>query len=406
MISRWQELNLRNYLRIRRGVHLAGARQCGKSTLAEFVAGTSMRHITLDDDLYLRAAREDPRGFVERLDDRTLVIDEIQKVPELLNAIKIQLDHDNSTGQYLITGSSNLHFVKAVRDSLAGRLGRIRLRTLASGEIMGGQGDFLKKAFAREFKGDYPEMGKREVIHCAFCGGYPEPREFASADRKQWFAEYLDDLLTKDIQEITEVRKIDSLKKVAHWLLSYSSKFFEFKDMCATVQLSKETAANYLAALKALYLLDELSPWADRDYKRLGKRSKYFVSDPGLVANILGWNEDVVYYDSDASGKLVETWVYHELASLAEVESGYELSHYRDCDKREIDFMVKREDGALLGIEVKAGSVCGDDFKHLKWFGQNLVQAHSFTGIVLYGGSGTLRFGEGYYAVPFSALAS
>ena len=174
MIKRWQEYDLRRNLSVRRGVHLTGARQCGKSTLAEFVADGKMRHLSLDEDVFLKAAKDDPATFVERRDGRTLVIDEIQKAPELLNAIKIKVDHDRSRGQYLITGSSNLHFVKAVSDSLAGRLGRVRLRTLTLGEVKGGAGDFLKRAFAQDFPLEMEKFDKRDVIHCAFCGGYPE----------------------------------------------------------------------------------------------------------------------------------------------------------------------------------------------------------------------------------------
>lgn len=362
-----------------------------------------MRQLTLDDSILLKAAKDDPRSFVERVDGKPLVIDEIQKAPELLEAIKIKIDHDNTPGQYLITGSSNLRFVKAVKDSLAGRLGRIRLRTLSLGEQTGGRGDFLKRAFVRDFPADCSDMGKREIIHRAFCGGYPEPIEFSARSRKSWYVEYIEDLLTKDIQSVTEIRKLDALRKVSDWLLAYTAKFFELKDLCAAAGLGKETVGNYLTALKSLYVFDEVKPWAGRDYAKLGKRSKYFAADSGLVANILGWTEEGVYYDDDACGKLVETWVYHELASLADRDPGHAISQYRDSDKREIDFMVENSAGDLLGIEVKAGSVSSDDFKHLKWFGSNLAKS-PFTGIVLYSGSRTLSFGTGYYAVPLSAL--
>lgn len=403
MIRRWQEQVLRTALSVRRGVHLTGARQCGKTTLAEFVAEGTMRHLTLDDPLYLRAAKEDPQGFVTRTDQRALVIDEIQKAPELLNAIKIRLDHDCAPGQYLITGSSNLHFVKAVTDSLAGRLGRVRLRTLALGEINGGTGNFLGRAFARDLPQECPGMGKRDVIAQAFRGGYPEPMNFDDASRRRWFAEYLEDLLTRDIQDVTEIRKVDALRKTATWLLSYSSKFFELKSLCTVAQLTKETAGNYLSALKTLYLFDELPPWSDSDYAKLGKRSKFFATDSGLLANLLGWNEDMAYFDPDISGKLVETWVYHELATLVDLDSGMELLHYRDSAQHEIDFIVRNAKGELLGIEVKAGTVAESDFKHLRWFASHYART-PFTGVVLYAGSQTLRFGEGFYAVPLSAL--
>lgn len=402
MIKRWQEQNLKDALNERRGVHLTGARQTGKTTLSHFVSGEGVRLLTLDDEKYLSAAKSDPLSFVERGDAPTFVIDEIQKAPELLNAIKIKIDQDNTPGQYLITGSSNLRFVKAVKDSLAGRLGRIKLRTFSLGEILGGKGNFLNMAFQRDFSPGQ-KLGKREVIHHAFCGGYPEPLNFSVRSRKSWYAEYIDDLLTKDIQDVTEIRKIDALKKTADWLMAYSSKLFELKDLCAASQLGKETIGNYITALKTLYVIDEVPAWSKSDYVKIGKRSKYFAGDSGLVANLLGWDEDRVYYDADDCGKLIETWVYHELAVLADLDIGYEIFHYRDSDKREIDFIVEAENGDLLGIEVKAGTVYPDDFKHLKWFSKNLAKT-KFTGIVLYSGNDVLSFGDGFYAVPLALL--
>ena len=388
---------------VRRGVHLTGARQCGKTTLAGYLAKGTMKHLTLDDDAVLRAARDDPGTFVERRDGRALVIDEIQKVPELLNAIKIKLDHDATPGQYLITGSSNLRFSKAVRDSLAGRLGRVRLRTLALGECAGGRGDFLPRVFARDLPSSYSKFDKRDVIHCAFCGGYPEPMAYGARSRRRWFDEYLEDLLTKDIQDVTEVRKVDSLRKVAHWMMAFSSKFFELKELGQVAQLGKETLANYLSALGALYLVDGVAPWAGSDYAKLGKRKKYFAADSGLVANLLGWDEDKVYYDDDKCGKLVETWVYHELASLVDLGLDYRLLQYRDGERREVDFVVEGPEGAMVGIEVKSGTVSSGDFRNLRWFRANMAKG-PFTGVVLYSGSEVLSFGDDCYAVPLAAL--
>ena len=135
--------------------------------------------------------------------------------------------------------------------------------------------------------------------------------------------------------------------------------------------------------------------------------SKFFASDAGLVANCLDWNEEETFVNSDLSGKLVESWVYHELSAIAECSEGrYAISHYRDKDKREIDFIVSNGQEKMLGIEVKAGGrVVKEDFKHLKWFAKNLAKGE-FTGIVLYSGEHTLRFGEGFYAVPLAALGA
>lgn len=375
--------------------------------MTEMLELSNARRWSLDDDVILRAAADDPHGFVKHGIGETIVIDEIQKVPELLNAIKMVVDHDNAKGQYLLTGSANIRFAKMVRDSLAGRLGVVRLRQLAFAEINGGKPDFLDIAFRRGFDGlDFCGFGKRDVLRLAFEGGYPEARELPCADRQEWFKAYLDDLLTKDVQDITEIRKIETLRKVATSLLAHSAQFIAVNEVSAKIELAKQTLQNYISALKALYLFDAVPAWAKSDYELIGKREKVFATDSALVANILRWHEDETYIDESKNGRLVETWVYNQLAAIADVSSGFSISHYRDSSKREIDFVVERNDGALLGIEVKAGSSpCMEDFKHLKWFAKNLAKGE-FTGIVLYSGEHTLRFGEGFYAVPLAALGA
>ena len=403
MINRWILKELTHKLAYRRGVHLTGARQVGKSTLAGMIKFNQARRYTFDAKKTCEAARSDPYGFVKHAAGETLVIDEVQKVPELLDALKIALDNDNSKGQYLLTGSSNLHFAKAIKDSLAGRLGRIRLRALSLGEINGHQPTFLDVAFSQSFKSSYPDLDKRDIIRIGFRGGYPEALELTNLERRTWFREYLDDILEKDVQDITEIRKTDVLRAAAVWLFAHSAQFITTDELAAKVGVAKVTVENYLTALKALYLFDRLPAWAKSDYALLGKRPKWFACDAGMMAGLLKWDPEDVYLDENRSGKFVESWAYQQIAALADVAGDMEITHYRDNKRREIDFMVERSDGKLLGVEVKAGSVSHSDFAHLKWFAKNLAST-PFTGIVLYSGTETLRFGEGFYAVPLSAL--
>ena len=407
MFKRWQTDRVLHQLACRRGVNLTGARQVGKSTLTEMLNLKNARRWSLDDDDICKAAADDAKGFVKHGDSETVVIDEIQKVPSLLNAIKMVVDRDSSKGQYLLTGSANIRFAKMVRDSLAGRLGTVRLRQLAFAEIEGRGPDFLDVAFRRGFEGrDFGGFGKRDILHLAFEGGYPEARTLPPPDRRDWFKSYLDDLLTKDVQDITEIRKVETLRKVSISLVAHSAQFLSVNELSAKAELAKATLQNYIAALKALYLFDSVPAWAKSDYELVGKREKLFATDSALVANLLGWNESAAYLDESQYGKLVETWVYNQLAAIAETGLDYSISHYRDSNKREIDFIVERSDGALLGIEAKAGSALGaEDFRHLKWFAKNLAKGE-FTGIVLYSGEHTLRFGEGFYAVPLAALGA
>lgn len=403
MIKRWQYERLKHKLEYRRGVHLTGVRQSGKSTLAGMLVLEKTRRYTFDNQGIRAVAAQDPHGFVRRTSGETLVIDEVQKVPEILDAIKIAVDENTEKGQYLLTGSSNLLFAKAVNDSLAGRFGKIRLRPCSYGEIRGNQPTFLDWAFNGEFPSVFDDIDKRGIISLAFAGGYPEPMQFAERDRRDWFREYMDDILGKDVGDVTEVRKVEVLKSMAEWLFAHSSQFFSIDELAAKSGVSKVTVQNYLGALRALYLFDSVPAWTKSDYALLGKRPKWIAGDTGLMANLLGWNQEAVYLDETKNGKFIESWVYEQLAAIAEASGEYAISHYRDGNRREIDFMVERSDGSLVGIEVKAGGIGKGDFRHLQWFADNLAKG-SFRGIVLYSGKDVLHFGENMTAVPLCAL--
>ena len=199
MIKRWMIKDVASAMAVRRGVNLTGARQVGKSTLTEMLDLPHAKRFTFDDKFVRAAAQSDPYGFVKHLDGQCLVIDEVQKVSDVLDGIKMILDHDHSPGQYLLTGSSSIRFAHQVKDSLAGRLRTIRLRSLAYGEIMGSEPTFLDRAFSREFPASYPDLDKRSVLHVAFKGGYPESLEYDPVERRNWYHDYLTDILTKDV---------------------------------------------------------------------------------------------------------------------------------------------------------------------------------------------------------------
>ena len=171
--------------------------------------------------------------------------------------------------------------------------------------------------------------------------------------------------------------------------------------------IKHETFVRFLSILKTLYLVDEVPAWHQGDYDGLNKRSKYFVSDTGLIASMLNWREDDVYLDSDRSGKLVESWVYNQLTAQTDLAPDFAIYQYRDKQKREIDFIIESDDGKLLGIEVKAGSDVGEsDFRALKWFRDNLAKDRPFTGVVVYTGELTLPFGPSLYAIPIGEICA
>jgi len=172
------------------------------------------------------------------------------------------------------------------------------------------------------------------------------------------------------------------------------------------LSIQRATIESYINALEALFLVERVPPWTNTDYARVGKQSKLFMADSGLMASLLKWNLDQVRLDSDRAGKLIETFAFNE--TMAQIDAGdgrYELFHYRDREKREIDFLVEREDHAMLGIEIKAGSaISKNDFKHMTWFRNNLAKPRQFVGVILYTGNTPVSFGNNLWALPFNLL--
>lgn len=404
--NRWQQHTIERALQTRRVLLISGARQCGKTTLAkELETSEDINYLTLDDPATRRVAESDPQGFVQHY-GKTLVIDEVQRVPDLLLAIKIKVDEDTRAGQYLLTGSVNLKSSPGVRESLAGRIRKIQLRPLSQGEILGTSPDFLDRAFNQDFGQPKQSYGRNAMIDISFRGGFPEVLPFDAAERKLWHRDYVDALLDHDLRDIANIRRRNAMFELVRILAAWSGKFMDVSAIGASLSISRPTVETYINALEALYLVERVSPWTRTDYDRVGNRSKLFMTDSGLMSSVLGWNREQVRMNADRAGKLIETFMFNEIAALVGASYGrYNLFHYRDREKREIDFLVEREDHALLGIEVKAGSTIGrNDFRTLKWFKENIAGDREFTGVVLYSGELAGSMGDGLWAVPFGTI--
>ena len=406
-INRWNLRVLDKALKTRRAVIISGARQCGKSTLLEMFFGGRVEIRSLDSKRLREAALLDPQSFVRYDGDGPMVIDEVQKAPELLSEIKLVVDKNRRPGQYVITGSSDIYSAPESDESLAGRVKNMRMRTFTQGEIQGVEPTFLGRLFANDYESRYPGCDKRMVLDVAFRGGYPEVVGLSPQDRREWFQDYVKSLFSKDIKDDERIRRQRALHDLLKAVAAWSSKFVDSDALQAACGLSRTTYREYLGVLERYYLCECVEAWTGTDYARVGKRPKWYTCDTGLMAALLNWRTKDIELDPDKSGKIVETFVFTELAAQIDLSGDYSLYQYRDIDKREIDFIVEDADGNLAGIEVKAGSGVGkNDFKHLAWFREHLAKGRQFVGIVLYAGSETLSFGNGMQAVPISVLWS
>lgn len=405
---RWQAKPLLQMLETRRVVMLTGARQSGKTTLVRKLIPHETRYCTLDDYTAREAAQSDPHLFVSQLpEDGTLVIDEVQKVPALLPAIKHVVDQDNRPGQFLVTGSANILGLPTVTESLAGRIGKVRLRSLSQGEVLGVSPNFLHNAFCGRFVRETKHLHSRQaLIDIIFRGGFPEAIRLKASARGRWHIDYIDALIEHDLNDFSDIRHVSVLKDLVRILAAWSTRYMDMAAIGSGLAVDRRTLRRYISALASFYIVETIPAWRKTDYDRVGKLDKIVMADTGMMAALLGWQRADLINDTDKLGKIMETFAYNEL--MAQVEAAqeiYQLYQYRDREKREIDFLIESEARTLLAIEVKSGmTVKRADFKHIKWFKDNLAKGRAVMGIVLYNGEAVIPFGENTWAVPFDCL--
>ena len=405
--KRWQVKNARLVLKNRRVVAISGARQTGKTTITGQIVKKGIFR-SLDNSALLRAAKDDPHEFIKNpLGKSTMVIDEIQKVPALLSEIKLAVDKNNHHGQYLLTGSTNIQTMAGIGDSLAGRISHIRLRPLTIGEILGRKPGFLQRAFKGDFPAQIKGYNKDVIFDFAFRGAYPEVLRITSPkERRKWHRDYLDNILKKDLNDVEKIRRFGTVRDLVKILAAWSGKYMNKNKITSTLEISRPTFDIYLNALESLFIFDSVMPWIKTDYDLVGKKVKIYMTDTGLLASLLNWKREDLVLDPDRSGKMMETFVFSELAAQVDLDSDYTLYQYRDLKKREIDFLVEKEGAGLAGFEVKAGSIVSrEDFSAQIWFRDNLIKGKMpYKAYVLYSGEDTLSFGGGMLAVPIAAL--
>jgi predicted AAA+ superfamily ATPase len=387
-------------------VMLIGPRQCGKTTLVQQFAAKGYAYATLDDDTVLGAARGDPAGFVRGFD--RVAIDEVQRAPELLRAIKLSVDNDRRAGRFILTGSANILTLPQVSESLAGRMEIVTLMPISRAELEGKRPAFLEAAFAGKLAKPGSTIIGGELVHAVLVGGYPEMLRRESARRRQaWARDYVKAIVERDVRDIAEVDKLDRLPVLLQALAHHSGQLANFTQIGGQLGIDDKTTRRYTGILEQLFLVHRLSPWFHNQLKRLVKTPKLHFLDSGLLGAMLGLTAEHIAKDRSTFGALLETFVFSEvLKQMSWSDESYSLSHYRDKDQDEVDIIIEDERGALVAIEAKASAtVYASDFKGirkvLKTCGDTLK-----LGVVLYDGTQVVPFGDRLFAAPISCLWS
>jgi predicted AAA+ superfamily ATPase len=389
-----------------RVVTVNGARQVGKSTLARLLAGDFPGHVVrvLDDAATLRAAHDDPAGFVRH--PGLVVIDEVQLAPDLFRAIKVVVDEDPRPGRFLLTGSAQILALRDLPDALPGRMEIIELWPLSQGEIDGAPDRFVDAAFGGGPALEHSSaLRKRDYLERAVRGGYPEAVARSPRRRAAFFESYLTTLIERDVRALAQIERRGELRRLLALLAGRSGGLLVPHGLAAQAGLPDTTVRRYVELLAAVFLVKQVPAWTPGPTGRAVGTPKLAFVDTGVAAYLLGQDVARLGEPDGAAGPLLETFVVSELArQLTWNEQQARLYHYRTRDGVEVDAVLEAADGRVVAVEVKAGAtVRTEDLAGLRHL-RNRVGDRFVAGIVLYTGQQTLPFGDRLRALPMEAL--
>jgi uncharacterized protein len=389
-----------------RVVALNGARQAGKSTLARLTARTHPNTVVrlLDDPATLRAARDDPTGFVEH--DGLMVIDEVQLAPELFRSIKVVVDTDPRPGRFLLTGSAQVLALRDLPDALPGRMETIELWPFSQGEIDRSPGTFVDAAFRQGPRLNRTSpLRKRDYLDRLVRGGYPEAIHRTARRRAAFFDSYLTNLIERDVKELAAIERRGELRRLLALLAGHSGGLLVPATLATASGIPRTTLNRYLELLSTVFLIKQIPAWSTNHTRRAIGTPKLAFVDTGIAAHLLGQDATRLGEPDGAAGPMTETFVLMELArQLTWSAERATLYHYRTKDKVEVDAILETPDGRVIAIEVKAGAtVRSEDLAGLRHLAQRLDRRF-LAGYVLYTGQQTLPFGDRLRAVPIDAL--
>jgi uncharacterized protein len=409
LLARHAEASVTEALADTRVVLVTGARQSGKSTLAGLVAkGRDAKWRNLDTAATRQAAMTDPAGFVDY--GGLMVIDEIQRVPELLLAIKEQVDADPRPGRYLLTGSARVLGLRGLPDTLPGRTETIELWPLAQGEIDGTADRFVDAVFEQGEQGEAlaheSTVTRQEYAERLVRGGFPEALARTNPRRRErFFDSYLADLVARDVSQLSEIERTPEMRALIRLLAARSGQLLVVNALSSDIRLPASTVHRYLALLEEVFLIKRIPAWSRNVSARAVGTPKLAFVDSGIAANLLGADVRSLLRPGGLFGPLLEGFVLMELArQLTWSRQRAELFHYRTKDKVEVDAVLENRQGNVVGMEIKASStVAAGDFRGLRHLAERIGNDF-IAGIVFYTGTQTLPFGPRLRAVPVSAL--
>lgn len=393
-----------------RVVVVNGPRQAGKTTLLSMYQDRHQgQYRSLDDAEQLSAALADPVSYVES-QVRPLIIDEVQRGGDpLVLAIKRAVDTNPEPGQFVLAGSSSFLTVPTLSESLAGRTVFVDLWPLSVSERVQAATGFMDQVFHRvsDLAGHRSPWTKRDYLDVICTGGFPQAVQVGSAaSRRRWFTGYLRTVVSRDIADFAQPRHAQAIPRLAGMIAARHGGLLVVSDMAKSLGLDHHTVQQYISYLETVFLVTTVPAWSTNATSRFVKTPKAFLTDSGLAAHLLGVSPEALEEPGHRLlGGMVEDFVYSELLKQQSLTGdAFTIHHYRDRDKREIDFICELPDGRIAAFEVKASaSPKAEHARHLVWL-RNLLGDQFCAGVVLHLGQESFAYDDRIASLPISAL--
>lgn len=386
-------------------VFINGARQVGKSTLAKSLMAEGALYLTFDEATTRAAAISSPPDFLEALPS-TVVIDEVQRVPEIFLAMKKMVDEDRKPGKFLLTGSASVLTLPRLADSLAGRMEIHTLWPLSQGEIAGRQEGFIDACFGDRKLPPVPSIVWEEIVKRVCAGGYPEALRRKDSKRlRAWYGSYITAIIEKDIKELSDIEGKKDIPDILRIMAARAGGLLNVSELSRVSKVKNTTLKRYIALLESVFIYVPLEAWFRNLEKRVVKAPKIYLNDTGLLAYLQGISGDRLASDRNAAGPFMENFAVMELRKQGGWSDTAPLFyHFRTSAGQEVDIVMEARDGRVVGVEIKSrGAVGSEDFSGLKAL-REAAGDKFHRGVVLYTGRETVSFGNKLEAAPISSL--
>lgn len=333
---------------------LTGPRQVGKTTLLQHISSNKRHYVTLDDPALALLAKEEPQLFLQRFSP-PLILDEIQYAPELFRYLKMVVDQRQQAGDYWLTGSQQFHLMKGISESLAGRVGLLKILGLSLKEIQGIEipEPFIPDPSQLRIRSKHsPQLDLKTIYKIIWRGAFPKLQD-PSIDRDLFYSSYIQTYLERDVRALANVGDTHQFLKFLRACAARTASLLNMSELARDIGISTTTAKNWLSILEASGIIYLLEPFHTNLTKRLIKAPKLHFLDTGLCAYLTGWSSPETLEAGAMSGAIFESFVFSEiLKSYWHNAKQATVYYYRDKDMKEIDLLIIRDD-IIYPIEIK-----------------------------------------------------